>query len=116
VSRGPDYRPDEDASVISFLWLQQQFGFSDMAEWSRAGLAWQYELTRAEVQLVELIAAGCTNDQIAERFEIPEVNTVKKRIDKVFKKMDVKSRVLIASAAARVGLGGELPGLRRPKE
>ena len=87
-----------------------------MAEWSRAALAWRYELTRAEVQLIELIAAGCTNDQIAVRLELLEVNTVKKRIDKVFKKMGVNSRVLIALAAARVGLGGELPGVRRPKE
>jgi DNA-binding NarL/FixJ family response regulator len=105
----------EDSSIVWLLWLHEQLGFSDMAEWGRAGLAWRYELTRAEIQLVELIASGCTNDQIAERLELSEVNTVKKRIDKIFEKIGVNNRVLVAAMAARLGLGDETGGFRRPK-
>ena len=116
MSRIVTGRTQGDHSVVWLLWLHEQLGFSDMAEWSRAGLAWQYELTRAEVQLVELIAVGCTNDQIADRLDLSEVNTVKKRIDKIFEKMGVNDRVLIAVAAARLGLGEELSVTRHPKE
>jgi DNA-binding NarL/FixJ family response regulator len=107
MNRTIDGPPQVELSIVWLLWLHHQLGFSDMAEWSRAGLAWQYELTRAEVQLVELIAMGCTNDQISERLDLLEVNTVKRRIDTVFEKMGVNSRVLVAAMAARLGLGGE---------
>ena len=84
----------QDPGLLWVLWLYHGYGLTDPTEWGRACLAWRYQLTRVEVDLVELIAHGCTNNQIAERLDLAEVNTVKNRINKIFEKMAVRIRIL----------------------
>jgi len=104
----------QDQRFLWLLWLYYGLGPDDPAEWGRARLAWQYQLSWAEVQLAELITAGYTNDEIAERLEIAEINTVKNRINRLFEKMNVDNRVRIAVIAARFGLGPTPSTLSRP--
>ena len=94
-----------DRTLLWHLWLHYGLGFDDPVEWGRARLAWQYQLSREEIKTVELIAAACTNDEIAERLQIAETNTVKNRIRKIFTKMSVSDRVQIAVIATQFGLG-----------
>ena len=70
-------------------------------------IAWKYDLSRQEVQLVELIAEGLTNGEIAERVSVAEENTIKQRLKVLFRKLGVRHRVQAASIAARFGIGGE---------
>jgi DNA-binding NarL/FixJ family response regulator len=55
-------------------------------------------LTPAEVTVVELVAEGLTNPQIAERLVV-SANTVKTHLQHVFTKVGVSTRAELAGAA-----------------
>lgn len=57
----------------------------------RTKFSLQYELTNREVEIVELVYKGLKNQDIGNALHI-SVNTVKKHLNNVFCKMDVKSR------------------------
>jgi predicted ATPase/DNA-binding CsgD family transcriptional regulator len=57
-------------------------------------------LTPAEVDLVRLVAQGCTNVEIGEHLFI-SVNTVKKHLSHVYAKVDVDGRAALAAEVAR---------------
>jgi predicted ATPase/DNA-binding CsgD family transcriptional regulator len=60
-------------------------------------------LTRRELEVVRLVAAGLTNDEIAERLVL-SAHTVHRHVANILRKLDVRSRAAATSAAARHGL------------
>jgi DNA-binding CsgD family transcriptional regulator len=65
-------------------------------------------LSRRQAQIVELVAQGFTNREIADMVEI-SVNTVKKQLKLVFAKLDVLNRTELAALVARCGVRDNLP-------
>jgi pimeloyl-ACP methyl ester carboxylesterase/DNA-binding CsgD family transcriptional regulator len=65
------------------------------------GYGWE-ALTGPEQEVAALVARGMTNSQIAERLSMSPY-TVDGRLRKVFAKLDVSSRVELASEYARIG-------------
>lgn len=60
------------------------------------------ELTERERQILELVAAGCSNKEIAQRLRLAE-NTVKHHMSAVLQKLQVRNRVGAALLAHRAG-------------
>jgi DNA-binding NarL/FixJ family response regulator len=60
-------------------------------------------LTQREQQILELLADGLGNKQIAARLGIT-TNTVKSHLELLFDKLDVSSRAEAVATAARTGL------------
>ena len=63
------------------------------------------ELTVREREVLELIAAGATNREIAERLYLSP-HTVKEYTSSLYKKLDVPNRAGAARRAEQLGLGG----------
>ena len=61
-------------------------------------------ITKRELEILELIAAGLSNREIAERIYVSE-NTVKTHVRSVLAKLGVQSRTQAALHAHRIGLG-----------
>jgi DNA-binding CsgD family transcriptional regulator len=57
-------------------------------------------LTPTELQVVELIGEGMTNQQIAERLIMGRA-TVKTHVEHIFAKLDINSRTQLAAQATR---------------
>jgi len=66
-------------------------------------------LTRRELEVLELVAAGLTNRQIADRLFISE-NTVGVHVGNILGKLDASSRTEAAGIAHRLGLVAEPAG------
>jgi predicted ATPase/DNA-binding CsgD family transcriptional regulator len=60
-------------------------------------------LTRRELEVVRLLAAGLTNGEIAERLVLSD-HTVHRHVANILRKLDVRSRAAAASQAALTGL------------
>lgn len=67
----------------------------------RPAAGWE-SLTPTEAQVVELVAQGLTNPQVAERMFILR-STVKVHVAHIFQKLDVSSRSELAAMAVRRG-------------
>src|SRR5262245_29541527 len=65
----------------------------------------RYNLTRREMQMVQALAEGMTNKDIASEFGISE-STVKHHLTSIFDKVGVDSRLELATFAAYHGLVG----------
>ncbi len=63
-------------------------------------------LSEREVEVLHLIAAGLSNQEIAERLII-SISTVKTHINRIFSKLDVQSRTQALVRARELGLLGE---------
>ena len=87
-----------------------RLGLPDAVAYARRGrgerqrppFGWS-SLTPAELDLVRLVAQGCTNAEIGERLFM-SVNTVKKHLSHVYAKLDVDGRADLAAQAARRSL------------
>ena len=79
----------------------------NIAEISRALVAWRYGLLQQEVELLEYVALGLTNAEIAARSKVAEEATIKNRLRVVFHKLGVANRNRAAAIAFRYGLGVE---------
>ena len=62
-------------------------------------------ITKREHEILELIAEGLSNREIAERLFVSE-NTVKTHSSRLFDKMDVRRRVQAVRKARELGLIG----------
>lgn len=83
--------------------LDQAIGWVRRARGTRKRPAGGWEsLTPTERQVVELVAQGLTNPQVAERIFISRA-TVKTHLAHVFQKLDVSSRAELAALAVRRG-------------
>jgi DNA-binding NarL/FixJ family response regulator len=60
-------------------------------------------LTDRELEVLELVAEGCTNREIGERLFISE-KTASVHVSRILAKLDVRSRVEAATAAHRLGI------------
>lgn len=58
------------------------------------------ELTRAEQEVVELVASGCSNREVAERRRV-SVNTVGNQLAAIFGKLGVSSRHELVARLSR---------------
>jgi LuxR family maltose regulon positive regulatory protein len=70
---------------------------------NRAAIDKPEVLSKREVELLGLIAAGCSNKEIANRLVIA-VTTVKRHTTHIFYKLDVKNRTEAVSRARELGL------------
>ena len=62
------------------------------------------ELGRRERQLLQLIAAGYTNEEVADNFFYQTIDTVKKNRNKMIEKFEAKNTMTMVISALRMGL------------
>jgi RNA polymerase sigma factor (sigma-70 family) len=65
-------------------------------------------VTRRERDVLQLLAAGLTNRQIAERLVVSE-HTVHRHVTNILRKLDLHSRTAAATYAVRAGLVDDPP-------
>ncbi len=65
----------------------------------------QISLSSREIQVLDLVAAGRSNTEVAEELFVSET-TVKSHLAHIFSKLNVNSRTAAVSAARRKGIGG----------
>ncbi|WP_426516845.1 response regulator transcription factor [Diaminobutyricibacter sp. McL0618] len=63
----------------------------------------RYGLTTREVEVLELVAQGCTAHAIADYLRISEA-TVRKHLENAYRKLGVGDRLLAVTTARRLGL------------
>ena len=66
-------------------------------------------LTPRELEVLELLAQGATNKEIAEKLVI-STNTVKRHLKSIFQKLEVNTRSAAAAKAVEAGLGSTKNG------
>ncbi len=106
---------DEGISILDLLHLAKSRGIS--AEFTAhlmgaisneepakpARSAWPGLLSKREIELLRLVADGCSNKEIASALVI-SVGTVKRHTVNIFNKLDVKNRTEAAARARELGL------------
>jgi DNA-binding NarL/FixJ family response regulator len=103
--------PEKPPGVMSLMgplrrvMLPEALGFENPRELGRAMLAWKFDLSRTDVRLLELVAEGLTNAEIAERLAVADENTVKQRLKILFRKLGVHNRVQATNVAVQFGIG-----------
>lgn len=70
---------------------------------SPAGFPLPASLTAREVEILRLIAAGCTNNEIAGRLFISPL-TCKSHVSRILMKLDVRDRIQLVVIAYESGL------------
>jgi DNA-binding NarL/FixJ family response regulator len=90
--------------ALRILLLLDDRRFMDSRELGRALIAWKHSLSHDEVFLLEYIADGLTNDEIAGKLDVAEEKTVKGRIQRLYSKLHVTGRVQAAVVATQYGL------------
>jgi DNA-binding NarL/FixJ family response regulator len=81
--------------------MQESIGWARRARGTRRRPAGGWaSLTPTEQHVVELVAQGLTNPQVAERMFISR-GTVKTHLEHIFRKLDVRSRTELAAIALR---------------
>jgi DNA-binding NarL/FixJ family response regulator len=83
-------------------WVSRRVG-AHMAEWMREDDHGEAQLTSREIEVLRLVVAGKTNQEIGHQLEISE-KTVEKHLEGVFGKLGVTSRVEAAVQAVRAGI------------
>ncbi len=78
------------------LWVERNV----LSEWALANAqaATKYGLTRRELEIVREISQGCSNKQIAAKFNVSEP-TVKSHLTNIFEKLGVNSRFELSAFA-----------------
>jgi DNA-binding CsgD family transcriptional regulator len=90
-----------DADRVAHLLRQQ--GVKVARTWRRGPRGYGDQLSPRELEVVELVARGMTNGQIADSLFISP-KTVAKHVTVSMRKLDVSSRTSLAMAAAEAGL------------
>ena len=71
----------------------------------RQALKEKYELSDREIEVLELLARGDSNNTIAESLHI-SVNTVKSHIKRIYKKLGISSRLQLMNLLSANGFNG----------
>ncbi len=75
---------------------------------SKKGLLYKYmkenkNLTHREIEVLELVADGLSNQDIAEELHI-SIHTVKAHISSMYRKIETSSRVALAASSLKLGI------------
>jgi DNA-binding NarL/FixJ family response regulator len=97
-----DISPDELVKAIRAVGAGKKYIPSDIAEILSENIGSE-ELTAAETRILQQIAAGKSNKEIAYEMNISE-NTVKTHVKNVFEKLGVSDRTSAATLAIKRGL------------
>jgi two-component system, NarL family, response regulator YdfI len=92
---------NEGLSVIEPLWLTQAFKYSRNSKNGNTELV--DPLTNREIEILQLLALGLTNKQIAARLKI-SAHTVKFHVSAIFGKLGTNNRVEAVNLGLRNGL------------
>ncbi len=92
---------NEGLSVINPLWLNQSLKFSTSNKNGNLDLV--DPLTSREVEILQLLALGLTNKQIAARLKI-SAHTVKFHVSAIFSKLGTNNRVEAVNLGLKNGL------------
>lgn len=87
--------------LLEQIWLSQGMNSSGAAPTFTGSVA-ASGLSQREHQILQLVAEGCTNTQIARRLVI-EVNTVKTHLRRIFQRIGARDRANAVFIAAREG-------------
>ena len=112
-------KPEDVASLygpLRAIFLPISTGFLDPAELGRALAAWHYSLSRQEIEILEYVAGGLSNSEIAAQLGALDEKTVKNKLKAIFKKLRVSTRQRAATIAAKYGLAGKSALLPHPTE
>ena len=90
---GPDFSP-RDRSILALLRPHLMSAYREQ----RLRQSAKPQLTGRHLQVLQLVAAGCTNGQIARRLSITE-STVRKHLEHIFERMQVNSRTAAVTRA-----------------
>jgi DNA-binding CsgD family transcriptional regulator len=110
----PDDRPQAQVLLQQVATTAEALGIQGLGERAGALLeelaapaapAWPAGLTEREVEVLRLIAAGCSNRAIAQALFISP-NTVLRHVSNIFVKTGVANRAEAAAYATRQGLAG----------
>jgi DNA-binding NarL/FixJ family response regulator len=114
-----DADPESLGDAIKAVHRGEQVLCREAAEWLAEVGPGSKRLTRREVAVLQMIARGKTNGEIADSLGISE-KTVRNHVSSLYRKLSLRNRVQIAAYAARaqgpahlLGSGAELlaPGL-----
>jgi PAS domain S-box-containing protein len=73
----------------------------------------RFGLSGQDLEIIQLLAAGCSNPEIARRIHLSP-HTVKDRLSKLMGAFGARSRAEVVAHAARQGLIGSEPGISTP--
>ncbi len=89
-----------NAAMEGLVWMPPELQAELVAsQWSRS----ENELTAREREIVRYVAMGMRNAEVATKLAITE-GTVKKHLNNIFQKLDIRDRVEVALYAMRAGL------------
>ena len=91
--------PDESGALAQYRFVGEPIGpfRRDVAQVARLGL------TPREVQILELIASGFSNKEIAGRIYVSE-NTVKTHASRLFEKLNARRRTQAVQLGKELGI------------
>ena len=104
--------PERSRAIVSLggllrpIFIPVSVGFEDPREIGRAMVAWKYGLSRQEVRILEFVARGLTNIEIAGRMGLDDENRVKQTLKLLFSKLRIRHRAQAAHIAAQFGICG----------
>jgi DNA-binding NarL/FixJ family response regulator len=89
-----------NAAMDGLVWMPPELQAELVdSQWSRS----ENELTAREREIVRYVAMGMRNAEVATKLAITE-GTVKKHLNNIFQKLDIRDRVEVALYAMRAGL------------
>src|SRR5258708_9713043 len=80
----------------------------DPQEWGRARAAWDYNLVRGDIVLLEYLADGLTNKELASELRVSQ-DTIKKKLKRINKKTGASNRTQASKIAGDYGFARKLP-------
>jgi len=89
------------AVAEGLVWMPPSLQAEMASQWSSPS---SKSLTSRETEIVRLVASGLRNSEIGQRLSITEA-TVKKHLNNIFYKLDIRARVELTVYAIRNGLG-----------
>ena len=87
------------AAKDGLVWMPPELQAELATQWERT----ENDLTSREREIVRYVAMGMRNAEVATKLAITE-GTVKKHLNNIFQKLDIRDRVEVALYAMRAGL------------